>query len=42
MSREFLRKLIQHKEIQDIPVLHIIKIVVAIEEIREEENANEK
>ncbi len=33
MDREFLKLLMQHEGIQDIPVLHIIKILVAIVEI---------
>lgn len=38
MNREFLKQLIQHKGIQDIPVLHIIKVLVAILEIEDEQN----
>ena len=38
MNREFLELLIQHKTLQDIPVLHIIKVLVAVLEIEEEQN----
>lgn len=38
MNREFLELLIQHKSLQDIPVLHIIKVLVAVLEIKEEQN----
>ena len=38
MNREFLELLIQHKALQDIPVLHIIRVLVAVLEIKEEQN----
>jgi hypothetical protein len=42
MDRKIIEKLIQYKSLQDIPILHIIRILAVLAMLESEKNDGEK